>query len=118
MPGLALQRCFHHEDREAVSRCPNCGRYFCRECVSPHEGRLLCSPCILSLAEQTEALQDVSGQRQRILRAVGQPIGAVLTLVLIWLIFYIVGWIIVQLRPTTGGAALGLAPLTAEARVI
>jgi hypothetical protein len=46
------QRCWNHEGREAVCRCPGCGRSFCRECVSEHEARLLCAAC-LSRAAQT-----------------------------------------------------------------
>lgn len=46
--------CFHHADREPVARCPECDRYFCRECVSEHDGRLLCSACLLTVAEQQE----------------------------------------------------------------
>jgi hypothetical protein len=47
MNGPALeQRCWNHEHREAVCRCPECGRAFCRECVSEHEARLLCAACL------------------------------------------------------------------------
>ena len=43
---LSRARCFNHPEREAVALCPECGRCFCRECVSEHEGRLLCALCI------------------------------------------------------------------------
>ena len=43
---LRQQRCVLHPEREAVARCPECGRFFCRECVTEHEGRLLCAACI------------------------------------------------------------------------
>jgi len=46
------QRCRNHENREAVCRCPQCGRSFCRECVSEHEARLLCAACLKLLAER------------------------------------------------------------------
>lgn len=47
MPALNLpQTCWNHETREAVCRCPVCFRSFCRECVSEHEGRLLCAACL------------------------------------------------------------------------
>ena len=35
MNDLLYQRCFNHVLREAVARCPECLRYFCRECGSP-----------------------------------------------------------------------------------
>ena len=50
-PGFQ-QRCWNHEGREAVCRCPQCGRSYCRECVSEHETRLLCAACLKSLAER------------------------------------------------------------------
>ena len=52
MSGFALaQRCWHHEAREAVCRCPQCSRSYCRECVSEHEGRLLCAACLRNAAK-------------------------------------------------------------------
>jgi hypothetical protein len=47
MNRIAIQhRCWNHENREAACRCPGCGRPFCRECVTEHETRLLCSKCL------------------------------------------------------------------------
>jgi hypothetical protein len=46
------QRCWNHESREAVCRCPECGRSFCRECVTEHQSRLLCAACLTRLARQ------------------------------------------------------------------
>ncbi|MCI0613826.1 rhomboid family protein, partial [bacterium] len=40
---ISKQRCFFHSQREAVVRCPECGRYYCRECVTEHLDRLLCA---------------------------------------------------------------------------
>ena len=33
--------------REAVARCPQCHRTFCRECICDHEGKALCSDCLV-----------------------------------------------------------------------
>jgi hypothetical protein len=44
------QRCWNHDAREAVCRCPGCSRSFCRECVTEHEARLLCAACLNSFA--------------------------------------------------------------------
>src|SRR5436190_23739851 len=47
MTGMMIQqRCWNHEAREAVCRCPECGRSYCRECVTEHEARLLCAACL------------------------------------------------------------------------
>jgi len=58
-------RCWNHEAREAVCRCLQCGRSFCRECVTEHESRLLCAACLRSAA------QAVAGRRGRLRRLAG-----------------------------------------------
>jgi hypothetical protein len=50
MPQLTHQRCFHHAGREAVARCLECQRFFCRECVTEHDERLICAACLKKLA--------------------------------------------------------------------
>lgn len=50
-PSIASARCLNHPEREAVVRCPSCGRYFCKECVSEHEDRFLCASCLAQAAE-------------------------------------------------------------------
>ena len=47
---LFHQRCFHHRAREAVARCPQCSRFFCRECVTEHADRLVCASCLAKLS--------------------------------------------------------------------
>jgi hypothetical protein len=46
---LSSQRCYNHGEREAVARCPECGRFHCRECVTEVRDRLLCTACVASL---------------------------------------------------------------------
>jgi hypothetical protein len=50
MPAAVLalhhQRCANHPEREASARCPECGRFYCRECVTEHEDRVLCAACL------------------------------------------------------------------------
>jgi hypothetical protein len=50
MPDLTQQRCANHVQREAVARCPGCGQYFCRECVTEHDERVICAACLRKLA--------------------------------------------------------------------
>jgi len=50
LPALAQQKCFEHAAREASSQCLQCKRYFCRECVVEHEGRIQCTACLKALA--------------------------------------------------------------------
>jgi hypothetical protein len=47
---LLQQRCWNHESREAVCLCPQCGRSYCRECVSEHDFRLLCAACLRTIS--------------------------------------------------------------------
>jgi hypothetical protein len=46
MQDLTHQRCYHHQFREAVARCPECGRFFCRECITEHADKVLCASCL------------------------------------------------------------------------
>ena len=46
---LSKQRCRNHGQREAVACCPNCKGNFCRECITEHQGQLLCSHCLQQL---------------------------------------------------------------------
>jgi len=50
MVGLSHQRCFNHAAREAVARCPECRQFFCRECVTEHDDRVICAACLRKLA--------------------------------------------------------------------
>lgn len=54
MSTLVLQRCLHHPDREAVARCPECERFFCRECIAEHDDRIICASCLQLLAHPAE----------------------------------------------------------------
>jgi len=50
MNSISRRRCFNHPVREASARCPECERFFCRECVTEHEDRVICSGCLKKLA--------------------------------------------------------------------
>jgi hypothetical protein len=47
---LTHQRCLNHSQREAVARCTGCGQFFCRECVTEHDERVICAACLRKLA--------------------------------------------------------------------
>ena len=85
MAALSQQRCYHHPRREAVVRCPSCGRFFCRECVTEHDDRMLCSGCLAQLAS---GRGQGAGRWQARLAVWAQGIGGFL---LIWYLFYLVG---------------------------
>jgi hypothetical protein len=81
---MIQQRCFHHEFREAASRCPICLRYFCRECVTEHDDRVLCAECLKKLMAQ-EIVR--TGGVRRIVRSLLPIAGLLMT----WLFFYVLG---------------------------
>lgn len=84
MPSLALQRCFNHADREAVARCPECGRFFCRECITEHEDRVICSVCLQKLVRRPP-------NKKRSLAAVTRVLQCLAGIVLAWFFFFLVG---------------------------
>ena len=85
MAGVALQqRCWNHEAREAVCRCPECGRDFCHECVTEHESRLLCATC---LAEVSRTAHTKRSSLRSLLPAAMLFGGFLLS----WLFFYAAG---------------------------
>ncbi|HYR57364.1 MAG TPA: rhomboid family protein [Chthoniobacteraceae bacterium] len=50
MSAVASQRCFNHLTREAVARCPECRHFYCRECITEHDDRVICATCLKKLA--------------------------------------------------------------------
>lgn len=79
------ERCYHHHQREAVVRCPECRRFFCRECVTEHDDRMLCSVCLSRLAG-TGRKMDRRWIRRLLLAGQG-----ILGFLLLWYAFYLVG---------------------------
>ena len=50
MRSLSQQRCFNHSHREAAARCPGCAHFYCRECITEHDDRVICAACLRKLA--------------------------------------------------------------------
>jgi len=84
MSTLVHQRCFNHATREAVARCPACRRFFCRECVTEHDGRVMCSACLRQISRVPLLQRPAFAGALRM----GQ---CVLGLLLVWFFFYLVG---------------------------
>ena len=51
MRSLTHQRCFNHSLREAAARCPECAQFYCRECITEHDDRVICASCLKKLAK-------------------------------------------------------------------
>ncbi len=84
MVDLADVRCANHAEREAAARCPLCRRYFCRECVTEHDGRLVCASCLGDVARRGGA------GRRRVAWLARCALAAAAFLV-VWVSFYVVG---------------------------
>ena len=84
MSALAHQRCFHHSLREAVARCPECRQFYCRECITEHDDRVICAACLKKIAASTGAKRGAFAWALPFLQlAVG--------LVAAWFFFYFFG---------------------------
>ena len=84
MHSLTHQRCFNHAAREAVARCPECGRYFCRECVTEHDDRMVCAVCLRKLTREESADRSAFGRLLRLLQCACGVLVA-------WFFFFLVG---------------------------
>ena len=90
MEDLQHQRCFNHLLREAVARCPECRRYFCRECVTEHEDKVLCAACL-----DKKNNPDAFGLTRSI--RFSRMIHFLLGGMLLWIFFYYLGQILLAL---------------------
>ncbi len=86
---LTARHCSIHPAREAAVRCPSCSRFFCRECVTETDGRMLCARCLGE--NQT---QPVSSRRSFVSDWIGPLAGALTGCLLLWTVFYLAGLLI------------------------
>ena len=87
---LVNQRCFNHATREAVARCPECKKFFCRECITEHDDRVLCASCLKKLTRRPLA--------QRLaLRPLLLATQCVFGLVIAWYFFFLMGQSLLKL---------------------
>ena len=94
MPSLIHQRCLNHAQREAVARCPACGHYFCRECVTEHDDRVICSSCLAKIAR-------VPLLRRRGLVAVRRAACGVVGFIIAWFFFYSLAQVLLRIPSQT-----------------
>lgn len=89
MIALVQQRCLVHASREAAARCPACRQFFCRECVTEHDGRVLCVACLRKKAA-------APARRHGHLGPLLLPAQLGLGLGLAWTAFYLLGLVLLQ----------------------
>ncbi len=90
---ISQERCVNHFRREAAARCPECSRFFCRECVTSHQGRAICASCLEKLAPGRASTQDETTRRG--LRTIGsylvRCVHVVVVVFVLWSFFYVLG---------------------------
>ena len=70
-------------------RCPSCHRFFCRECATEHEGRLLCAQCLAAVGA---AAASKGRSRARVFFATAGWIAAAIGgLLFAWVVFFYLG---------------------------
>jgi hypothetical protein len=84
MRSLSQQRCFNHAVREAAARCPECKLFYCRECITEHDDRLICAACLKKLTNRSRSRHP---RLFGVLRALPVGIG----LGLLWIFFHLLG---------------------------
>jgi hypothetical protein len=93
MQNLLHQRCFNHALREAAARCPECGRFFCRECITEHDDRVICSACLKKLVRAPVARRPAFARLVRLAQCAA-------ALVLTWFFFFAIGEMLLKI-PTS-----------------
>jgi hypothetical protein len=97
MSTLTRQRCFTHPLREAAARCPSCGRFFCRECVTEHDGRLVCAACLRSQLAASAAQRTGPGWLWKTVAATRRSVQFVCCLGTAWFFFHLLGQMLLTL---------------------
>ena len=84
MNDVVTQKCFNHRHREAAARCPQCERYFCRECVTEHDDRVICAGCLRKIAAPRRRVAPRLAGLLAVLRLAAG-------IMVLWLFFYYIG---------------------------
>lgn len=84
MQPLTHQRCFNHATREAAARCPECKQFFCRECVTEHDDRVVCTACLGKLTRKPLARRFALAQIFRLAQCL-------FGLLVAWYFFFLIG---------------------------
>ena len=90
MNTLSRQRCFNHTLREAVARCTECTQFFCRECITDYEDRVVCAACLRKL---------VGVQTHKSFRAgwIVTGLACAAGFALLWFVFYCFGALLLSI---------------------
>jgi len=71
--------CRNHPGRDVVARCSRCTQALCRECVTEHDNRMLCTNCLHTVIQPTAP----DSKRKNVAMAAVAAAGCLL----VWLFF-------------------------------
>lgn len=91
MAAITQQKCFNHDSREAAAKCPSCQRFYCRECITEHDGRMTCAAC-LAVETTEEAAPDRAW-----LPLAKRSMQFAMALVVLWCLFMTIGGLLWRL---------------------
>ena len=91
MAGLHQKLCQNHAGREAVARCPECGHFYCRECIAEHDNRVICAACLRKMFRSQEK------KRGPLMLWLMRAAAFGFSLIIGWLAFYSVGKILLSI---------------------
>ena len=75
--------CVTHADRVSSARCPSCRQFYCSECITEHQGKMICAGC---LEKELASIRPIRKERRSFpLMALVQFLVAVLV---VWMVFY------------------------------
>ena len=87
---LVQARCQLHAEREAAARCPACRQSYCRECITEHDGRVVCASCLRKLTQKSE-------HPVRNFRWLWRPVHLMIGLSISWVVFYSLGRVLLRI---------------------
>ncbi len=93
---LSRQQCVLHPERGAVARCPVCKRFYCHECITEHNGQVLCRRCLQRQIEGSANELSFMDRHGAVIHMVSRPLLAVAGLFLLWLIFATIGTMLMR----------------------
>lgn len=95
MAALHKTKCINHASREAAARCPACKNFFCRECITEHDGRLICTSCLQKIAAPEDQVS--SGVFKRGMHLFRNSLKAGFSFLVLWIVFYAIGQFLLQI---------------------
>ncbi len=83
-----------------MCRCPRCRHFYCRECVTEHDGEFVCSACLRAIAAPKQTVK----VRWRTLKWVLSPAIYASALLVSWIYFYGIGQLLLASFTSPGAS--------------